>query len=436
MGVVYEGRNLLIMRRVAIKVLHAASAESSDTVARFEQEAQAAGRIGSKHIVEVLDLGHFPTGDRYMVMEFLEGESLRARMDRFPKAAPHELAPLIVQLLEGLEAAHAAGIIHRDLKPENVFLQRTRDGDFVKLLDFGISKFTQNNALTMTRTGAISGTPYYMSPEHACGSKDIDHRIDVYAVGVIMYEALAGCLPFDGEVFTELLFKIALETPKPLNELRPDLSAAWVQLVQRAMAQKPAQRHATARELQQAILTLSAGSSRASSSEMLPAASGTVLLTPAAGPPTSPGMLLPSSSTSALPGTVRNWARSEPNLPAKRTRAPLVIGLVFSAIAAAAAGSFWFFASKRGPAVVALPNKQPSVASAPALPTPVAAPAIASPPPPPIEAAPAEGSTAPPAPRLQQPARRTSTAAPSASAAVSSPPAVPKRSPRKLRREL
>src|SRR5690606_35235155 len=128
-----------------IKVLHAAVATKADIVQRFEREAQAAGRIGSKHIVEVLDLGNLPDGDRFMVMEYLDGESLGDRLKRVKQLAPAELVPIVVQVLDGLAAAHEAGIVHRDLKPDNIFLLKPRSGsraeEFVKLLDFGVSKF-------------------------------------------------------------------------------------------------------------------------------------------------------------------------------------------------------------------------------------------------------------------------------------------------------
>ena len=420
MGVVYEGRNLRIMRRVAIKVLHAATAESGDAVARFEQEAQAAGRIGSKHIVEVLDLGHLPNGDRYMVMEFLEGESLRDRMDRFPRAAPLQLAPLILQLLEGLAAAHAAGIFHRDLKPENVFLQRTGGGDFVKLLDFGISKFTRDTNFSNTRTGSIFGTPYYMAPEHATGSKGADHRVDIYAVGVIMYEALAGCLPFDGEVFTELLFKIALETPASLQALRPDLHPQWVELVERAMARQPDARFATAAEFRDAL----AASLASAGSAPLP--SGTAAL--------------PSGSRPAPPpvahGTVRSWAHSQPASTPSGRRKPVVLltGLV---LAAAGAAAWVTVGMKRATAVVSVPSAVRVVAS----PAPLATPLIPTPAAPLIEG-PARAVELPPPPaptptlRHQPPARRTSTPAASASAEPPTPEAPAVRARRRLRRDL
>ncbi len=262
MGAVYEGENTRIHRRVAIKVLHSQVASSQDAVQRFEREAQAAGRIGSEHIVEVLDLGILPNGDRYMVMEFLEGCALSQRITERGKLPPQVAAPLLVQLLEGLRAAHDAGIVHRDLKPDNVYLLASRGGkkDFVKILDFGISKFNAlGGEFSMTRTGAVMGTPYYMSPEQAKGNRDVDHRADLYAVGVIMYETVAGEVPFNAETFNELLFKIVLESPVPLHEKVPGIDPHFAALVEKAMARDPAHRFQTALELADALSAWIAG---------------------------------------------------------------------------------------------------------------------------------------------------------------------------------
>jgi hypothetical protein len=258
MGAVYEGENTRIHRRVAIKILHSGVAEQSEAVARFEREAQAAGRIGSEHIVEVLDLGTLPNGERYMVMEFLDGESLGQRIKTRGMLAPGELCPIAHQLMEGLAAAHSAGIIHRDLKPDNVFLLKSRGGkaDFVKLVDFGISKFNQlsgDSGFSMTRTGAVMGTPYYMAPEQAKGARDLDHRVDIYACGVILYEALTGQVPFNADTFNELLFKIVLEEPRPLHEFLPNLDAGFAAIVNKAMLRDPGQRFQTAQEFRDAL---------------------------------------------------------------------------------------------------------------------------------------------------------------------------------------
>jgi eukaryotic-like serine/threonine-protein kinase len=253
MGSVYEGENTRIHRRVAIKVLHAAVAQKSDFVQRFEREAQAAGRIGSQHIVEVLDLGNLPSGERFMVMEYLDGEPLTNRIKRKGRLGTQECAHLTAQLLNGLAAAHQAGIIHRDLKPDNIFIVQRGGADFVKIVDFGVSKFTNSgDELSMTRTGAVMGTPYYMSPEQARG-QPIDHRSDVYSVGVVCYQALTGQLPFNAETFNELLFKIALETPEPIEKIIQGVEPALAAIIRRSMERDAAHRFQSAAEFGAAL---------------------------------------------------------------------------------------------------------------------------------------------------------------------------------------
>ncbi len=287
MGAVYEGENTRISRRVAIKVLRTEAANRPELAARFEREARAAARIGSKYVCDVLDLGDLPTGDSYLVMEFLDGEDLASRLKagRMPDA---EALTVAYQLTDGLATMHEAGIIHRDLKPANVFLSRGTHGrDTVKILDFGVSKFAsqQNESLHMTATGAVMGTPLYMSPEQARGAKDIDARSDLYAVGVVLYKAVTGKLPFRGENFNEILFKIALEVPPAVLELAPDVDPAFAEIIERAMAKDPNDRFQTARELNQALYTL--GTER-----------GVVLETSVSIPP--PGSLTPGKGVTPL----------------------------------------------------------------------------------------------------------------------------------------
>lgn len=249
MGAVYEGENTAIARRVAIKVLLQLAAHQEGMVERFEREAQAAGRIGNDHILEVLDMGTLPDGDRFMVMEYLDGESLQDRIDRQGRLRPEEVSPLARQLLTGLQAAHAAGIIHRDLKPDNVFILKEKAGrkDYVKIIDFGISKFTQlGGDMKMTATGAVMGTPYYMSPEQAKGVSAADARSDLYAVGVIIYRAVTGQVPFEGQTFNELLFKIVLSPLPNARDMVPDLDPGFDSIIAKAMARDADDRFQTA----------------------------------------------------------------------------------------------------------------------------------------------------------------------------------------------
>ncbi len=272
MGAVYEGENTRIKRRVAIKVLHAAVAEKTDVVQRFEREAQAAGTIGSEHIVEVLDLGNLPSGERFMVMEFLEGEDLTGRIKRLKRLTPAQCVPLMCEVLEGLAAAHDAGIIHRDLKPDNIYILDSKAGraDFVKILDFGVSKFSAlDNEMSMTRTGAVMGTPYYMSPEQAKGGQ-IDARSDLYAMGVVLYQMVTGRVPFNAGSFNELLFKIALESPEPVEQIVPDCPKPFIDIINRAMAREVDDRFQSAREFQQVLQAYLASGGRTEALPQMP----------------------------------------------------------------------------------------------------------------------------------------------------------------------
>ncbi|MDB4993650.1 MAG: uncharacterized protein JWM74_1082, partial [Myxococcaceae bacterium] len=251
-GSVFEGENVRTLHRVAIKVLHSEMSGKLDSAARFEREAQAAGKIGSDHIIEVFDLGQLPTGEHFMVMELLDGEDLASRLT-FGVIPPPLLAGIMIQVLEGLGAAHDAGILHRDLKPANLFLLRAKNGiEFVKILDFGISKFGTTPA-TQTQTGAIMGSPVYMSPEQARGAKDIDHRSDLFSLGVVLFECATGALPFAGANFNELLFNIALTNAPDPRTIVPSLDPGFAEIVIKALGREPSQRFQSAAELQTAL---------------------------------------------------------------------------------------------------------------------------------------------------------------------------------------
>jgi len=199
MGKVYEVEHELTRHRRALKVLHPSA--SPNVVERFVREATAAARIGNPHVAETFDAGTLETGEPYLLMELLEGETLEERLRRAGPIPSGELAALIQQACVGIQAAHDAGIVHRDLKPENLFVTSREGQPFVKILDFGISKFDEGRtgAPGITRDGVMLGTPYYMSPEQVLGAAT-DARTDVYALGVILYESACGHRPFEAPV--------------------------------------------------------------------------------------------------------------------------------------------------------------------------------------------------------------------------------------------
>ena len=255
MGAVYEIEHELTKHRRALKLLHKALADQPSVVERFLREASAAGRVGNPHIVETFDAGVLDTGEPYLVMEILRGEPLAARIAQ-GKMPILDVVDLVGQAAAGVQAAHAAGIVHRDLKPDNLFITEGPDGrPFVKLLDFGISKFdpTKTNGLQLTQEGAALGTPYYMSPEQIRGEGSLDARADVYALGVILYECLAGGRPFEAETLAHLAVLIHTGTPVPLAQHRSDLPPGFATLVQAAMASDRGQRTQTAAELRSAL---------------------------------------------------------------------------------------------------------------------------------------------------------------------------------------
>jgi serine/threonine protein kinase len=250
MGVVLHARHVHFKREVAIKVLHPMLSRDELIVRRFEREAQAAGRIGSAHIAEVYDTGKLPSGERYIVMEYLAGECLASRIDRQGTLPPEELKLIVLQILEGLVTAHDAQFVHRDLKPSNIFLTTNYEGrdGFVKILDFGVSKLNTVDAGDVTETGILLGTPHYMAPEFIKGARHVDHRVDLYAVGVIMFRALSGMTPFIADNAYALIHKIAREDAPPLRTLAPDVDPQLAAIVDRALTRDLTVRYNDARQ--------------------------------------------------------------------------------------------------------------------------------------------------------------------------------------------
>lgn len=253
MGAVYEATHEQIGKSVAVKVLLAKGEASPELIARFHQEAQAASAAGHRGIIDIYDVGLCPDGSPYLVMELLQGQSLAELLKSSNKLEASQTAFIVCQVLSALSAAHDAGIVHRDLKPENIYLAETGAPlPEVKLLDFGISRIVVpgDEAHTrMTRTGAVMGTPLYMSPEQAAGKKDIDFRTDLYSIAVILFQCLTGNLPHHGDNYNALMASIISDPPSlPLSFL-PDLSPDLNALILKNLEKRPTNRSQSASEM-------------------------------------------------------------------------------------------------------------------------------------------------------------------------------------------
>ncbi len=254
MGAVYEATHTLIGKRVAVKVLLEKYAQREAIVKRLKQEAQLASSVGNEHIIDITDFGTTGDGRTFVVMEFLDGESLAECISREQQLPEQRILRIVSQACSALAAAHAKGVVHRDIKPENLFLLKRKEQDFIKVVDFGISKSLrassdEEETTRLTQTGMVLGTPLYMSPEQARGDDELDHRVDVYALGVIMYEAAAGRVPFIGNNYLSVISQVLNEEPKPLRELRPDLSEEFEAVVMKAMSKDVKERYASANEM-------------------------------------------------------------------------------------------------------------------------------------------------------------------------------------------
>lgn len=256
MGAVYRGKHVMMDKTVAIKVLRPSLAGDDDVVARFSREAKAASRISHPHAVSVTDFGEAENGVVFLVMEYLDGRTLKDII-RSEGPIPLSRAVEITRQVSGaLDAAHKEGVVHRDLKSDNIMLSQTNGGDWAKVLDFGIAKIQQPEGVRdhdITAANLVLGTPQYMSPEQCSQTGPIDARSDVYSLGVIVYEMLAGRVPFTGESPTVIMMKQVQDPPPSILEARPDLPASVDKLIERALAKQPVDRFQTAGDLSEAL---------------------------------------------------------------------------------------------------------------------------------------------------------------------------------------
>jgi serine/threonine protein kinase len=321
MGKVYRSRQLALDKPVVLKVLRQSLLSDERTVARFQREAKAASRLNHPNSISILDFGQAEDGALFIAMEFVPGQDLHQILSRDWPLPEARVVRIVSQVLSALSDAHGAGVIHRDLKPENIMVeQRRNDADFVKVLDFGIAKITDStgdDGPALTRAGFVCGTPEYMSPEQARGAQ-LDHRSDLYAVGVILYQLTTGLLPFESDSAVGFATKHLTEEPPPPSRRRPEarISPGLERLILRTLSKNPDDRPASAEAFKAELLAADRERRRSESTARrasLPAASA-----PVASPVLAP---LPRRATGGThlatqPGTDPGWGMAEPTMEA------------------------------------------------------------------------------------------------------------------------
>ena len=388
MGAVYLAEHPLLGRKAAVKVLKPELAANTELVQRFLNEARAANAIHHPNIIDIIDVGLLPEGVPYMMMEFLEGESLSTRLRRLQRLTVSEALKYARQTASALAAAHAVSIVHRDLKPDNLFVvpdAQNPGQERIKVLDFGIAKLRPEFAPGTPRTGvgALMGTPAYMSPEQCMGkTTEIDHRADIYALGIILHEMLCGQPPFVGQSFGELFLQHITVAPKPLRSIRPDVPAQLEAVVLKALEKDYKDRIQTMEEFTRLLAQVHPGSTLMGEEqpmarptrglEVLGATSSRSVLS-------GIGDLAPTTLSSAV-GQVRAASQDAPARRGGRQVALVGVGaLALCALAAGVAVKLWGRSAAPGP------DGQPVEKSVPAaaqpLPPPIAPPPVPVPPP-------------------------------------------------------
>lgn len=250
MGQVYEASHTRVQRSFAIKVLNVRLTKLAEVRARFEREAMLGSRLGHDHIVAVIDFDNTDDGYPFLVMELLQGQDLGQAIIRQGTIEPVRAVSIVRQVADALMAAHSEGVVHRDLKPENIFLcQRKGGGELVKAMDFGISKVLTSESI-VTSHQTVLGTPWYMAPEQALGKvQEVDHRSDLFSLGLIFYHMLSGKMPYEGDSVPSILYQVVHEEPPPLKDIAPHLPEALLRIVNKAISKDKIDRYQSAEEL-------------------------------------------------------------------------------------------------------------------------------------------------------------------------------------------
>ncbi len=391
MGSVWHATHLGLDIPCAVKFMEGESSQSPEAQARFEREAKSAAQLRSPHVVQILDHG-VSDGTPYIAMELLDGEDLGKRLQRLGVLHPRDLSVIVTQVCRALTKAHAMGIVHRDLKPDNIFLVHDDDREIAKVLDFGIAK---SSAATLegsnTKTGAMLGTPYYMSPEQAQGVKTVDFRSDLWSLAVIVYQCATGRLPFESEALGDLLMKIIIQplpVPSQVANVAPGFDAWW----ERASSRDPGGRFQSAKEFAES-LQIVFGVSQATDSVDMPQIRAMLASTPnpaqrtaalAQSNPLARSNPLAISATTGAPMARTFSEEGAPPLPVKKSGMVVALASIVVVIGIAAG-------------VVTLAMKKPTTSTASAGATTEAVAAPKPPPaisPPPVVAAVAQPTAA------------------------------------------
>jgi serine/threonine-protein kinase len=363
MGIVVAARHTHLDQTVAIKLLRREAAEDEAAVNRFLREARAVAILQSEHVVRVMDAGRLDDGLPYLVMEHLSGMDLDQLLVRRGQLPLEEAVGYLLQAMEAVAEAHAVGIVHRDLKPSNLFVTTGADGaPFVKVLDFGISKAIDSSAtspLSLTATSMTLGSPLYMSPEQVRDSKTVDARTDVWALGIIAYELLAGAQPFEADTVTGLCAKIVADEPATLRSIRPDVPVEFEAVVRRCLEKNLASRYQSVGELAAALRPFATADGRASVTRIGRISGSKATLISAQDPgkarestPSAPRAAAPGEADIGYAETVAPW-QTTGSAPRRGTKAA-VLALAGLALAVCAIIAMKWRADAR-PAVAAAP---------------------------------------------------------------------------------
>jgi eukaryotic-like serine/threonine-protein kinase len=379
MGMVMAAHHLELDDRVAIKFLLPETAASTEAVERFAREARAAVKIKNEHVARIADVGKLEDGTPYMVMEYLEGSDLAAWLIQHGPLPAEQAVEFVLHAGEAIAEAHSLGIVHRDLKPSNLFVTQRADGALsIKVLDFGISKTVSlgRSGASMTRTAVMVGSPMYMSPQQIRSARDVDAQGDIWALGVILYELIAGVPPFDGENLAELVNRIISEAPPSIHNYRPEVSQALEQVILRCLARDLDQRFASIAELADALLPFAPRRALASVeriSGVRPAKHTVSLPLPLVSPVVAPPVTEPPVVEPELQASWRQTTRS-------RTRTRLFLGAACLLVAALALVVAFGGTREPAPTAVKAPARSPTATllaagptSNPAAPTPAPA---------------------------------------------------------------